>query len=1215
MKQKEVFTACNRDVVTILAMFVHCFIVTVLSGEKAHSQSLPNNIIKNTNPVSPEIASLGVYAMSSPNFANGLPSVHIPLFEIREHGLNYPLNIQYYSSGFRPTEEASSVGLGWMITQGIITRVVKGLPDDNPTVKKKFEDLYNLPPYEFLTIDLAARFGTPCHRFTEKKYDLLANRVYNKVYDGKPDEYIFNFNGYSGKFLWIKGEAMFLPHDNDLKISKIGDDFIVDTPDALRFTFKSTERAYSYVRGGESSQLSAIFYGADCGEGDGPITFDGNSGYISAWILTKIENKNTKRQIVFNYETYYHNEITTSTDYGSLNIWGYKYVCCGVGCARANQGFPYYSWSQGTETLNRTSNTLLKEIISDNHKIVIEYKSRVDFPPSKAVDKLKVYFKTDLLNPIKEISFFHEYFGRSPNTNSWLKLKKVLLKGGGENKEYKFDYENENEGIVSNKKNCKSIDHWGYYNQASNRVLFPKLPAFEGWANSGAFSFNLDIIPWANREPDFQYAKFYTLNKITYPTKGFTKYYYETAEGRGIRLRAAEDFDGNRVVKKYYEYEREAAIVDPAYMYDLNQFDVGDPSPCLLLMEAHTPCTQSDLPRRHITLSGHIKYALDYVDYSNFYPLVTEFIGSMDGKGGKIIYSFIRNRTGGKTFMTGMSKFAYGDSIPIEKTKITYDQHVLKTINYFGDPIYVNKSTYCVFDPVYNYALADFLFSPSSLASVWYKKTKEERILNSGNAVTTSVVENFYKEPDVVSGIPFTVTPTKVSLNTSDGDNKTTEYYFPGDVDPHDNANILGVAEMWNPSALNYKYMISEPVKVRISSKETVLNEIYFIYSYSSVFDCVLQTRFEEKASRGVILNDWYFTYTNNGLIKSIKKNQQPIESFMWGDDPFLPVAYAVNANDTEVFYEGFEGGNHSGVGYTGTSSFQGSYRVNFMPPNNRRYVYSYWYRANNTWHFSGINNYLNPITIANRERIDDVKVYPYDAKITTYTYQPLIGLTSKTDEKDMTTFFRYDQIGRLSNLTDSDGNVLESYTYSVKATFDEPTLYFNTQIQQAFTKNDCPVIDGELLTADPINYIVPANTFSSALSYEDAMDMARKDIEESGQTYANENCRCGVTVRVYDNEVSAKISVLRMTNTATRKIYTMPYGKKEMPLPPGNYNVEIQLSEGGLDTFGHIEMRGSGVSRVCYNNSGGDYFYFNANLSSSNGQFLLFFLNNGNCQ
>ena len=61
---------------------------------------------------------------------------------------------------------------------------------------------------------------------------------------------------------------------------------------------------------------------------------------------------------------------------------------------------------------------------------------------------------------------------------------------------------------------------------------------------------------------------------------------------------------------------------------------------------------------------------------------------------------------------------------------------------------------------------------------------------------------------------------------------------------------------------------------------------------------------------------------------------------------------------------------------------------------------------------------------------IDEIRICPVDALMTTYTYDPLVGVTSVTDARYITTYYVYDEFGRLEFVKDHNGDILQKYDY-----------------------------------------------------------------------------------------------------------------------------------------------------------------------------------------
>lgn len=76
------------------------------------------------------------------------------------------------------------------------------------------------------------------------------------------------------------------------------------------------------------------------------------------------------------------------------------------------------------------------------------------------------------------------------------------------------------------------------------------------------------------------------------------------------------------------------------------------------------------------------------------------------------------------------------------------------------------------------------------------------------------------------------------------------------------------------------------------------------------------------------------------------------------------------------------------------------------------------------------INDSTDEIIITGTGLVDELKIYPVGAQITTYTYLPGIGISTITDTNNNTSSYEYDDFGRLSYIKDSDGKITDQYDY-----------------------------------------------------------------------------------------------------------------------------------------------------------------------------------------
>jgi hypothetical protein len=205
--------------------------------------------------------------------------------------------------------------------------------------------------------------------------------------------------------------------------------------------------------------------------------------------------------------------------------------------------------------------------------------------------------------------------------------------------------------------------------------------------------------------------------------------------------------------------------------------------------------------------------------------------------------------------------------------------------------------------------------------------------------------------------------------------------------------------------------------------------------------------------------------YDLHGNIVQQHKVHDVQHTYLWDYLGEFPVASATNADSNDIAYSSFEadgGGNwtygsgtiNSNGGFTGHNSYNLTGNITKSGLSTiATYIVSYWSQGgamsiNGT--ISGypqkgktivINNiswtlYIHKvtgqstITISGSGTIDELRLYPASAQMTTYTYDPLTGMTSQTDVANRTTYYEYDGLARLKRIRDQDYNILKTFDY-----------------------------------------------------------------------------------------------------------------------------------------------------------------------------------------
>src|SRR5690606_22174489 len=83
-------------------------------------------------------------------------------------------------------------------------------------------------------------------------------------------------------------------------------------------------------------------------------------------------------------------------------------------------------------------------------------------------------------------------------------------------------------------------------------------------------------------------------------------------------------------------------------------------------------------------------------------------------------------------------------------------------------------------------------------------------------------------------------------------------------------------------------------------------------------------------------------------------------------------------------------------------------------------------------WKYSGEKPYTGSSYTANLgDAVDNIRIHPDDALISTYTYIPQVGMSSMIDSKGRAGYYDYDELGRLTTIRDQYKNITKQFCYN----------------------------------------------------------------------------------------------------------------------------------------------------------------------------------------
>lgn len=215
------------------------------------------------------------------------------------------------------------------------------------------------------------------------------------------------------------------------------------------------------------------------------------------------------------------------------------------------------------------------------------------------------------------------------------------------------------------------------------------------------------------------------------------------------------------------------------------------------------------------------------------------------------------------------------------------------------------------------------------------------------------------------------------------------------------------------------------------------------------------------------------YVYSNDGVLLEIKDQTNTLLTYIWGYNNLYPIAEIQNAKYSDV------------IEIIGQPAMQG---LNVPSVTN-----------------AAINSSMTTLRSDPRMK---------KALITSFTYNPLQGMSSKTDPRGISESYEYDNFNRLIVVKDDSLNILKHYIYNQSNTPIVSTNYYSKAQSKIFTKNDCPPpAPPTFYEGTNVTYSVPAGKYSSSISQADADLKAVDEINRMGQEYANKNGNCSIYV------------------------------------------------------------------------------------------------------
>lgn len=984
-----------------------------------------------SNLQAPNVATLNTFGAIPVGHYTGTPDIGIPLYKLETQGISIPIELKYHTGNVKPNTHPGIVGLGWnLLCGGSITRIQHDLNDEY-----KCQDGAANYSWGYLHQNYASSINT-----NQDIYLWAGQKIYpGTMLDLSPDQFVFNFLGYSGSFYlnsakqWKVASATAFKVEHEIIKSNqtrpkvaVGSwqaavetfhKFILTAPDGTKFIFGGIE-AIDYSVNYEKPFIN------------GEVWYE----YLfppvaTTWHLSKIITPQGF-EIEFTYQ-----ELSPVIE-GNMVFYTQSNLYFSSNGPLANYQLIMPVYLKSIKYNNQEVINFYYKVSTEKEHLAVlpwvhwDYDGVVPFDLTKHYNDRYIgsysEIKWQQLSDIEinnEVKYKFHYTKSKQERLKLLKLEKLSMPTNAQITEiYQFKYNsNKLPDYLSG-----HFDYLGFYNGKDFSNSF-----------SGSFPFSVDLEEKsqeyiAAREPDITGTYLFSeiLESITYPTGGSSVFEYEPHFARATVTTTrtninpeADMYPGGMRIKKITNYTAENEFANAKGYYYLNSFSLPTPNDGI-----------GGIPSGVLSFTPQYYWELylsDNCGYPENHYLNVKILTSHSTN--QAWYNSEGNYIGYSTVVETNEDETGNIKGHTEYTFTNFHQDIWGNSHYDTPPLIYQPNNP---DQISHY-------TPFSSKSMERGKITSEKVYDANGQLKRTVYYKYNRTvSDTIKSIKLMVTPALDYINNI-----------------HGRFGLGGICNIYN-----YSYLLSEKRTI-IDGVETKINYAYNLYNQliatatTNSDGKTLGTRFDyawETYPELGMLNRHILSpvalqtdiVTNpasaiNNYVVNMLKNEYRIEN----NFPVLSkVSTGINVStlETEVNYSKYDskGNLLQKIG-------RDNIPVTYLWSYNQQYPIAEITGATYA-EITGKIPEANLNTIAARNEptasdltiINNLRTQLPNALITTYTYKPLVGMLTMTDPYGITTYYECDSPGRLKNVRTGAKNTpagnetqrnVESYEYHYK--------------------------------------------------------------------------------------------------------------------------------------------------------------------------------------